>query len=654
MSKLTVSKTSLDEHKKTDEHSNGENNLLTKRLYGKQLDLGNTDDMEATKVVEHRLPKKLLKHGVIRHVREVEPSIDYELSMDNYVRRFDTLISLEEIEEMNQMKELRLQAVKIKMLRPNFVEIYVRIGEDSKINDMKGSQVLLKRDNSFSQFDFIGFIHVVDVKNSCIHVNVHKRLTENIAPTDRFNIDFRYQRKNYNLKHAAVRKAHDKMEAVIFPVADANTSSIDTTTGGRYFNSLLNKRQRTATDRIVNWSAGSRPYIIFGPPGTGKSQTLAEVILQLLKKRGSKLLVCAPSNMAVNNLCEKLHGMGEGKEDFVRLNSLSSQQKLQKKSLYSTTTNTAEAIKSRCLFTTCTNVGKLFRDEGSPLFSHVIIDEAGQCTEPEVLVAISVSPEAKVVLAGDPMQLGPVVQSKPAKSYLEVSLMKRLMQRSLYMKDDQGIYNAQFITKLLQNYRSHEQLLSLPSRLFYGDELKACANKTEVGSMLRWKRLPKQGFPLIFLSVKGKCQREKFSYFNMEEAQLTVDYAAFLVNDKAAKATEISVITPYRKQIAKIEHLKKSSLKDVKVGSVERFQGQESKVVILSLVRTFESNKFQRKRPNVRRVLGFVADSKRFNVAVTRARSLLIIIGDSKALRLDKYWCELYDYCDKNGAVVFC
>ena len=114
----------------------------------------------------------------------------------------------------------------------------------------------------------------------------------------------------------------------------------------------------------------------------------------------------------------------------------------------------------------------------------------------------------QVVLAGDPFQLGPVLQSRVASSYgLEIPLLERLMSRPLYCRNedkfsDHGCYDPLLVTKLINNYRSHPAVLKLPSAVFYHDELKPCADVRMRESLCEWEKLPNKGFPVIFHGLK--------------------------------------------------------------------------------------------------------------------------------------------------------
>nr|XP_020838564.1 RNA helicase Mov10l1 isoform X4 [Phascolarctos cinereus] len=322
-----------------------------------------------------------------------------------------------------------------------------------------------------------------------------------------------------------------------------------------------------------------------------------------------------------------------------------------------------KASRYRIIITTCSSAG-LFYQIGVRIghFTHVFVDEAGQASEPECLIPLGLVSEVngQIVLAGDPMQLGPVIKSRLALAYgLNVSMLERLMSRPLYLRDENafgacGSYNPLLVTKLVKNYRSHSALLSLPSKLFYYKELEFCADTEVVNSLLGWEKLPKKGFPLIFHGMRGSETREgrSPSWFNPAEAVQVTRYCCLLTKhiSSAVSVMDIGVITPYRKQVEKIRVLLRNvDLMDIKVGSVEEFQGQEYLVIIISTVRSNE-DKFE----DDRFFLGFLANSKRFNVAITRPKALLIVLGNPHVLVKDPCFSALLEYSLSNGAYIGC
>ncbi|NXK13450.1 M10L1 helicase, partial [Herpetotheres cachinnans] len=437
---------------------------------------------------------------------------------------------------------------------------------------------------------------------------------------------------------------------------------------GEFFNPMLNAQQKLAVKRILSGQCRPTPYVLFGPPGTGKTLTVIEAILQIhYTLPDSRILVCAPSNAATDLICLRLHQSNLLKPGaMVRVNaSFRSAEQIDDavKSYCKDGDDIRKALWFRIIITTCSSAGMFYQTEiRLGHFTHVILDEAGQASEPESLIPIGLISEAngQIVLVGDPKQLGPVIKSKLALTFgLNMSLLERLTSREIYLRDEDafsacGAYNPLLITKLIKNYRSHSALLALPSKLFYHKELEVCADTAVVTSLLHWEKLPRKGFPLIFRGIRGNETREghSLSWFNPTEAVQVMQYCCHLAKNEnaAVSATDIGVITPYRKQVEKIKFLLRSiDLADIKVGTVEEFQGQEYMVIILSTVRShvglFGDDKY---------CLGFLSNPKRFNVAITRAKALLIVVGNPHVLVKDPCFCALLEYSLMNKVYVGC
>lgn len=393
------------------------------------------------------------------------------------------------------------------------------------------------------------------------------------------------------------------------------------------------------------------------------------------------MLVCAPSNAAVDLIVEKIAPYFTSKE-LLRLIAYSREPQLvpssiQKYATFDERENgyvappLSDLKNFHILATTVSYAGKLYNMGVENHFSHVIIDEAGHALEPELLSCMvkiadwknAASPPS-IVLAGDPKQLGPVIRNNFAKVFgLHQSMLERLSKREAYGKivSDQtnneiATYDNRMITKLVKNYRSHPSILTLPNQFFYDNDLIASADLFRAYSLTKWEHLPSQNFPIIFHGIQGADTREgnSPSWFNPDEASLVKHYVNLLVNEtrtNKCKLSEIGVVTPYRKQVEKIRTLLKANhFKDVTVGSVEEFQGSERRVIIISTVRS--STEFL--ESDNRHKLGFLSNPKRFNVAITRAQALLIVIGNPEILQYDKYWDGFIRFCMKHGAYVGC
>eukprot|EP00966_Prymnesium_polylepis_P336543 7391625-Prymnesium_polylepis.2 len=229
------------------------------------------------------------------------------------------------------------------------------------------------------------------------------------------------------------------------------------------------------------------------------------------------------------------------------------------------------------------------------------------------------------------------------------------MGRPLYGRHvDGGGYEPLMLTKLVQNFRSHELLLQLPNQLFYDNDLQPCASRELryycCGTEYADEPLQTRRQPLVFHGVAGKDEREgnSPSWFNRHECNVVLDYTKALlrVRGKPISPKDIGIITPYNKQAQKLTRLLKASdvpcgAGGVKVGSTELFQGQERKVIIISTVRS-STNQIGF---DVQHNLGFLQNPKRFNVATTRACSLMILVGNPHVLVTDPHWGQLLRSC---------
>lgn len=308
----------------------------------------------------------------------------------------------------------------------------------------------------------------------------------------------------------------------------------------------------------------------------------------------------------------------------------------------------------------------------------MFVDEAGHGWEPEVLASFSglldLTPSAtgvqgQLILAGDPQQLGPIVRADAVDDEhggLSISLLERLIKtHPAYARDraaDSAFAHAagfdpSVLTMLLKCYRCHPDILRLPNEMFYDNSLQAAASTLVTNNMLNWRGLPKTRFPLVFHGVEGENTREgnSPSWFNVEEIEIVWKYVRDLVNNHGVSASDIAVITPYHKQVTKIQQLFRQTHHDgaynkVAVGSCEQLQGQERRVIIISTVRSSTEFLEQDRHYN----LGFVASPKRFNVAVTRAKALLIVVGNPHLLNTDRHWRRLLRFCVQRGGYTGC
>ena len=328
----------------------------------------------------------------------------------------------------------------------------------------------------------------------------------------------------------------------------------------------------------------------------------------------SKILVCAPSNTAVDVVVERLATI-VGRREMLRLIAFSRDRATVPDQIFRYANYDEDKdcfanpdpnviMSYRIVAATTSYAGRLPTLGVLDHFTHVFIDEAGHSVECEALgcLALTTKQSARnppvTVLAGDPKQLGPIIRSDIAKTFgLEKSLLERLSQLEPYARREESDvhgnhYDKNMITKLVRNYRSHSTILALPSKLFYDGDLIAEADVTRSHRFVDWEHLPKRGFPIIFHGVEGEDMREANSpsWFNPDEAQYVKMYVDLLVRDtrkNRCKPEDIGIITPYHKQVQKIRMiLSAHGYNNCKVGSVEEFQGSERPVIIISTVRS--------------------------------------------------------------------
>ncbi len=421
--------------------------------------------------------------------------------------------------------------------------------------------------------------------------------------------------------------------------------------------------------------------------------------LGLMRQTPVRILACATSNSATDLLVERLSAAIDTQRMF-RFNGFNrNPDAMQKKQLLLSYSNydsqarcfPAPLLKNMLQYevvaVTLTHSTELL-SMGVPRghFTHVFIDECGHADEAEALIPLAglITRDTCVILSGDPKQLGPQVRSPIASRFgLGVSWIERLVndradlaQGELDIKEkanafviptianspyargeqhiDTGCYNARYITKLLENYRSHEDLLTISNELFYHSELLACAPSEQQNLLLSYNELPNPSVPLIFVGTAGQnCQESDsasfFNPFEVSEALRQVKALTAQYPPHVLKREEIAIITPYRKQVQKIRlALRMAKLSDlIKVGTVEEFQGQERSVILISTVRSHLGVEVD---PDNKSSIGFLSNPKRFNVATTRAKSLLIIVGDPTMLQKDPCWLRIMRHAKQHGA----
>uniref|UniRef100_A0A8D3DWQ4 RNA helicase n=1 Tax=Scophthalmus maximus TaxID=52904 RepID=A0A8D3DWQ4_SCOMX len=605
------------------------------------------------------------------------------LSWENYAEKFQLLLFLEELQMVVDMKRYNIpnddkeeHAVMTRDAKNKKLLVLEVPGvAENRPSVLRGDELLV-RPAGETGVKYRGYVHSVELNR--VKLGFSSELLSRFYEGMKFSVEFTVNRLTLRLQHRAAELVEEHgLEELLFPAAPSSSAQQPELPNLSLFDWKLerNEEQFRAVKHIVAGSSRPAPYLVFGPPGTGKTVTLVEAIKQIEKTQAScRILACAPSNSAADLLCKKILDHVDDFKVF-RMYASSRDPKMVPEELKACSNLVGDCylyppkeklMEYRVVVTTLLTAGRLVSG-GVPTghYTHVFVDEAGHAVETECLVPLAGLlhvQTGQVVLAGDPEQLGPIIRSPFCQKYgLGVSLLQRLMKKfSLYQKDE-GEFNSRFVTKLLCNYRSHPAILKIPNELFYDKELQCHADEILRNSYCSWAHLPQIGFPLIFHGVTGVDERESSSpsFFNRAEVEVLMDYVKKLLQTHGKKGLatiaprDIGIIAPYRKQVQKIRQalnkvekdLNIVNMKTLKVGSVEEFQGQERRVILVSTVRSSSSymdfdTQFQ---------LGFVKNKKRFNVAVTRAKALLIVVGNPRVLNTDATWASFMQHCSEGG-----
>ncbi|KIY67230.1 P-loop containing nucleoside triphosphate hydrolase protein [Cylindrobasidium torrendii FP15055 ss-10] len=611
-------------------------------------------------------PEGYLRPDALKSALALMPS---SFTCPTYGKRYQVMLWIEEQQMKQELDMYSMTGVEITPKHPRYKLEVAGLAEGRPSVNV-GDFILVRRADAPGDTWYEGRVQFIEEK----HVSVRFSDEFSTYRGTKFDVRFVLNRLPLRRMHNALMNKNDQ-ERLLFPAAShvgqKHRVSRQTIDQLAPVNRQVgeNPEQMETVAAILNMKQGSIPFIIFGPPGTGKTITLVETINQiLLRDPNARIVACTPSNSAADHLTEKLAALTPLK--IFRLNSLTRKFKdlpdhLRRFSLYNDNMVFAmpsleRALSFNVIISTCISAGAL---AGLGIkrghFSYVIVDEAGQGKEPEVMIPIKELADKKtnVVLAGDLMQLGPIVHSRVAKDMgLRTSYLDRLMERPCYnlpnVEEDQTD-SAMGITimQLVQSFRSHPAILRFPNEQFYGGRLQPCADDALVRSLENSDAVVKRGFPVVFHAVTGRDQRESHSpsFFNIDEATIVKRYCAGLIAErkKGVVAGHIGVITPYHAQRMKIKNLLENDpkLKDIDVGSVEEFQGQERRIIIMSTVRSSTNHVVS----DIRRALGFVANPQRFNVAVTRAQAMLIVVGNPDVLALDPLWRGFMTYVFTNG-----
>ena len=435
----------------------------------------------------------------------------------------------------------------------------------------------------------------------------------------------------------------------------------------------LNATQEEAVNKVLH---AKDVAIVHGPPGTGKTTTLVEAVYETLH-RENQVLVCAQSNMAVDWISEKLVDRGvsvlrignpsrvndkmlsftyerrfESHPDYPQLWSI----RKAIRELYARSRKGAEreavrqkinSLKDRAteleirinesLFSearviACTLVGSANRLLTGQKFGTLFIDEAAQALEAACWIPIRKAD--RVILAGDHCQLPPTVKAPEA---LRAGLGHTLMQTIVKSKPDT-------VSLLKLQYRMNDEIMRFSSEWFYGGMLQS-APEVKYRSILDFDT------PIEWINTEGlDCNEEfigeNYGRINKSEAELSIEqlkgYTTKIGRERFLdERIDVGMISPYKAQVQYLRRLVRNDAffkpyrQAITINTVDGFQGQERDVILISLVRANEEGQ-----------IGFLNDLRRMNVAITRARMKLIILGDASTLTRHAFYKKLYTYIE--------
>lgn len=523
-----------------------------------------------------------------------------------------------------------------------------------------------------------------------------------------------YKRMNFALKALKENENPTRVQSILLgavsPTLPSSPASLPEIS---FFNDTLNDPQKDAVRFALS---DCEVTLIHGPPGTGKTYTLIEIIRQLAAQN-KRVLVCGPSNMSVDNILERLRQHMKG-DKLIRIGHparLMQKNRMHSLDIVSKTGDYGDIIKdiqtdidsslrkvsktrsgmerrkiygdikelrreyrmrekkvladiimeAQVVVSTLHSAGSYSLRQakmaaGKPLFDVIIIDEVSQSLEAQCWIPIMDYPSVtKLIVAGDNQQLPPVVMTQNDKA-------SKTLERTIFDRLEKLSFGKDIIKLLPIQYRMHEKIMQFPSQMFYKNKLIAdpsvakrlltdypdVAENSNTSAPVVW--IDTQGSDFLESgggdeSGEGEARktntsgnRFEFSKSNENEAYLVRNYTFSLI-DQGVEPNSIGIIAPYSAQISLLSKLVHETYPDVEIATVDGFQGREKDVIILSLVRSNEKGD-----------VGFLGEQRRLNVAMTRPKRHLCVVGNMETLaRGTKFLKEWTNWAEDNSELEY-
>ena len=628
--------------------------------------------------MEKQLESPILALQKQRHLLQIE----YEAEKEAFREQTEKMGLQRKVKRGDVWYPLTMGKSYYNSLNQRVVEVFRETDEDIEHNFEYGKPVVffsVEGEDKISYFKMTASVSYVDGNRMVIAVPDNGQLID-VQSADKVGVQLFFDETSYKMMFNALDKVISAkgrlgyLRDLFYSRMEAGTFSFSP----MHF-SYLNRTQEEAVNKVLR---AKDVAIVHGPPGTGKTTTLVEAIYETLM-RENQVLVCAQSNMAVDWISEKLVDRGvnvlrignpsrvddkmlsftyerrfEAHPEYEMLWALRKairEVKANRKSGDRKYHQKIERLKERAteievrihneLFSearviACTLVGSSNRLLDGQKFGTLFIDEAAQALEAACWIPIR--RVSRVIFAGDHCQLPPTIKSYEA---LKGGLGKTLMERIVENKPE-------VVTLLKMQYRMNEEIMRFSSDWFYNSQVESAPDVKfrsilDLDIPMTWVDTSQFVFPEYSgISFKEEFVGESFGRINKAEAELTMlalqQYFEKIGKERILQERiDVGVISPYRAQVQylrqqlKAREFFKPYRELISVNTVDGFQGQERDIILISLVRANDEGQ-----------IGFLRDLRRMNVAITRARMKLIILGDASTLTRHPFYKKLYEYID--------